>query len=411
MKMRTELINFRLIGCLILCCLLLMISCKKTTDEYQPVGNISGHYEFMMPSGVRGGADKFYQMTFLQNGQSVTGEIALNDSGTLIEGDITGSVSNGVFTFQARMEQSQHTFHFRTVVGTAVKPQVISGKFVRYGPKDAGDSTAGNLMGISEWQCLPDFNINAHVFRQVWSTPDPTGPPVIFVHGMDGSLSNWDTIILNLSDAFKAKHNVFVYQYNWKDSILINGRQLKHDVDSAGFSQPPILIGHSMGGLVSRGYVVSGGEITRLVTLGTPHLGTPLVNLINFICIANYPGPRNMYPSDGYIQYILNHPLDIASRGKYCVIAGRMGGAWKLVNLIPTWIWNEPWYAAVDKLGFDLFRTLFPLDQNDGLVNRKSAEFSGAAVNRPLDIQEWVDHFHLIKPNRAPQIMDFINSL
>ncbi len=60
---------------------------------------------------------------------------------------------------------------------------------------------------------------------------------------------------------------------------------------------------------------------------------------------------------------------------------------------------------------YDLFHTLFPLDHNDGLVNRKSAEFNGAAVNHPLDIQEWVDHFHLIKPNRAPQIMNFINSL
>lgn len=38
-----------------------------------------------------------------------------------------------------------------------------------------------------------------------------------------------------------------------------------------------------------------------------------------------YPAPRNMYPFDGYTQYILNHPLDSANRSKYYVIAGRMG--------------------------------------------------------------------------------------
>ncbi len=62
-------------------------------------------------------------------------------------------------------------------------------------------------------------------------------------------------------------------------------------------------------------------------------------------------------------------------------------------------------------LGFDLFRTLFPLDENDWLVNRESGLFHGTNVNHPLEIQEWVDHFHLIKPNRAPQIMDYINTL
>ncbi len=388
-----------------------IISCKKSSDENPADGNVSGHYELMMPGGANGEPEKFYQMTFSQKGSIVTGDIALNDSGTLVNGAIAGTLTNGVFIFHANMDNSEHTFHFRATVGSAVKPAVISGKFVRNAALRSGDSTGANLMGIGDWHCVPNYNVNAHVFRQVSSAPNPTGPPVIFIHGMDGSMTNWDTIVLNLSADFKARHNVYEYQYNWKDSIIINGRQLKHDVDSAGFSQPPILIGHSMGGLVSRGYVVSGGAITKLVTLGTPHLGTPLVNLINFVCIANYPGPRNMYPSDGYIQYILHHPLDSANRSKYYAIAGRMGGKWVLSWGSLTWTWNESYYAAVDKLGFDLFRTLFPLDENDGLVNLNSAQFHNGNVNRPLSIQDWVDHFNLIKPLRAPEVMDYINSL
>lgn len=386
-----------------------LVSCSKTTDEPPLAGDVSGYYEFMMAGEQKGLEAKHYRLSFLQKGSAVTGEVTLNDSGTLVNGIITGTVSNGVFTFHANMDVSKHAFHYKAKVGSSMHPAIIAGKFITEAVKSATDSMGGNLMATGDWHCVPNYNVNPHVFRQVSTAANPTAPPVIFIHGMDGSMTNWDTIVLNLSEAFKAKHNVYEYQYNWKDSIIINGRQLKHDVDSAAFAQPPILIGHSMGGLVSRGYIVSGGEITKLITLGTPHLGTPLVNLIDFVCIANYPGPRNMYPSDGYIQYILNHPLDIANRSKYYAIAGRMGGAWVLIQGSLTWVWNESYYAAVDKLGFDLFRTLFPLDENDGLVNRKSAEFNGAEVNHPLDIQDWVDHFHLIKPNRVPEVMSYIN--
>jgi hypothetical protein len=37
--------------------------------------------------------------------------------------------------------------------------------------------------------------------------------------------------------------------------------------------------------------------------------------------------------------------------------------------------------------------------------------FEGAAVNRPLPVQFWLDHFHLIKPLHATQIMQYINTL
>lgn len=388
-----------------------LFSCSKSTEENPAVADMNGYYEFIMPGDLTGNAAKYYLLSFIQNGSTITGDIALNDSGSLVNGMVSGTLVNGVLSFQANMDKSEQTFHFRAKVGIAVKPQRITGKFVRESVPHTTDSIWGILTKIIDWHCFPNYHVNPHVFRQVSSTPTPTGPPVIFVHGMDGSMSNWDTIVLNLSAEFKAKHNVYEYQYNWKDSIIINGRQLKRDVDSAGFAQPPILIGHSMGGLVSRGYIVSGGEITKLVTLGTPHLGTPLVNLIDFVCIANYPGPRNMYPSAGYIQYILHHPLDIANRHKYDVVAGRMAGEWIMIGGVLTWVWNEPYYAAVDKLGFDLFRTLFPLDETDGLVNRKSAQFDGTNVNHPLEIQDWVDHFHLIKPNRVPQVMAYINSL
>jgi pimeloyl-ACP methyl ester carboxylesterase len=391
--------------------IIVTISCKKKTEDATVDSNVTGYYELMMQAQLLGEADQYYNMSFTQTNGVVVGDIALNDSGTLVSGIVSGTVNNGLFNLTADLGNNIHSFSFVATLGNGAKPKMITGNVTRASGKSTASSFKANLMAIDDWHCVPNFHVNPHIFQQVSAAANPTGPPVIFVHGMDGSMHNWDTLVMNLSAEFKAKHNVYEYQYNWKDSIIINGRQLKHDVDSAGFSQAPILIAHSMGGLVSRGYIVSGGAITQLVTLGTPHLGTPLVNLINFVCIANFPGPRNMYPSDGYIQYILHHPVDIAARSKYYVIEGRMGGDWVMVQGTNTWVWKETFYASIDKTGFDLFRRLFPLYENDGLVDKSSGLFEGAAVNRPLPLQEWVDHFHLIKPNRVPQVLEYINTL
>ncbi len=385
--------------------------CKKKTDDTTVDSNVTGYYELMMKSQLLGAADKYYNMSFTQINGVVAGDIELNDSGILVSGVVSGTVNNGVFNLTADLGTNVHSFSFTATLGSGSKFASIPGIVTPALLQGTQATFGASLIATDDWHCMDSLHVNPHVFRMVSSAANPTGPPVIFVHGMDGSMTNWDTIVMNLSAEFKAKHNVYEYQYNWKDSIIINGRQLKHDVDSAGFSQPPILIAHSMGGLVSRGYVVSGGAITQLVTLGTPHLGTPLVDLINFFCFANFPGPRNMYPSDGYIQYISHHPLDIAARSKYYVIEGRMGGDWIMINGTNTWVWKESYYASIDKTGFDLFRRLFPLYENDGLVDKSSGLFEGASVNRPLPLQEWVDHFHLIKPNRVPQVMEYINTL
>jgi pimeloyl-ACP methyl ester carboxylesterase len=396
MKTKTLLSKITPLAMLLGLMIIVIISCKKKTEDPVTNSNVAGHYELMMKSQTAGESDLYYNMTFTQTNGVVTGDIALNDTGVSISGTVSGNVNNGVFNLTADLGNSIHSFSFAATLSEGSSPAIISGNVTRGMAKSATASFGANLVATDDWHCVANYHVNPHIFMVVSTAANPTGPPVIFVHGMDGNMHNWDTIVMNLSAEFKAKHNVYEYQYNWKDSIIINGRQLKHDIDSAGFSQPPILIAHSMGGLVSRGYIVSGGAITQLVTLGTPHLGTPLVNLINFVCVANYPGPRNMYPSDGYIQYIKNHPLDIANRSKYYAIEGRMSGTWVMILGKNTWVWAESFYASIDKLGFHLFSKLFPLDENDGLVNK---------------LQEWVDHFNLIKPKRVPQVMEYINTL
>lgn len=68
------------------------------------------------------------------------------------------------------------------------------------------------------------------------------------------------------------------------------------------------LIGHSMGGLVSRDYVKTLGgatEVDSLITLGTPHYGTAVASLVNFFLLGdclNITGCQQMTVGSGYLK-------------------------------------------------------------------------------------------------------------
>jgi pimeloyl-ACP methyl ester carboxylesterase len=397
----------------LLCAILFLPACKKSSEPsiQSPDGSISASWECMAPLP---GGDKYYLMELENIGQAVTGEIQFRDGNSFTTGLITGTLKAGALNFTAVFDKPVHSFRFTGEFNPNQVPDSINGKLSTLQPAVKNNTTDLSicLKKLMEgYHCLDTFKLNPYLFRKVHTAGIPGNPPVIFVHGMTATLKCWDSIIAHLSPVFLQKHDVYVYQYNWKDSITVNGRALLDSVIQKGITSP-ILVGHSMGGLVSRAYVAAGGTLTKLVTLGTPHLGTPLVELINLFCFANFPGPRQMYPDVGFIPNMLTNPNDIAARSKYYVIAGEMGGYYYTVGGNSYWQWMEPWYATVDKIGFEAFRLVGP-QANDGLVNETSASFDtlGVPVNRPLPVQQYIDHFNLIQPSRAPQIMDFINGL
>lgn len=147
-------------------------------------------------------------------------------------------------------------------------------------------------------------------------------PPVLLVHGLNDDASAWDQVepVLDLPGAFQ------VYRADYSDSISVTSvepltpfptikgsalgftynapivlQQLKNYLNTfrlgmfGGSATNPIgvpvaavqmdLVGHSMGGLVSRAMTdlgdyyapetLNGGYIHKLITVGTPHLGSP----------------------------------------------------------------------------------------------------------------------------------------
>jgi uncharacterized repeat protein (TIGR02543 family) len=90
------------------------------------------------------------------------------------------------------------------------------------------------------------------------------------------------------SDEMRSHFRVYRYVYDSRRSIAENGEEFATFVNEYYASNPEldgrqvVIMAHSMGGLVSR-YALNSdsafsSKVHKLITLGTPHLGTPLAN-------------------------------------------------------------------------------------------------------------------------------------
>ena len=125
-------------------------------------------------------------------------------------------------------------------------------------------------------------------YRHKRFQPEPdhtcTLPPVILVHGLYHNASAWILYRWWLKRAgFK---NVYAFSYSsWKPSFydLMEelDRQITHVLELFPGKQI-VLLGHSLGGLLSRAYVECTGnapKVQAVVTLGAPHQGSKLAAL------------------------------------------------------------------------------------------------------------------------------------
>jgi pSer/pThr/pTyr-binding forkhead associated (FHA) protein len=70
----------------------------------------------------------------------------------------------------------------------------------------------------------------------------------------------------------------FEYAYDWRQDVRRSAAQLGQMIDSLAFTQPVILIAHSLGTLVSRYYIERLGgrnKVGRVILMGGPHTGVP----------------------------------------------------------------------------------------------------------------------------------------
>lgn len=387
---------------------LMIYGCESNTVSNPYTPELGEHWELYI--GEDSVLTHHYGLSIKANNGVITGTSVILDNNARHTGTVSGTITGYSVTLNADFANNSYDHSFWGIKSG----KLITGKIAHTGVTDKlTDTIDVSLLPLDS----AAFNFggtpapNPYIFNKVSSSSNPTAPPVIFVHGMAATYNEWNALISALDAGFKARHDIYVYQYNWQDSILKNGRILKDSVLARGLVNP-IVVAHSMGGLVSRGYVASGGQLTKLVTLGTPHLGTELANMLYIIPAVDTPGPQDMKPAGNFIQIMLTNQNDVTNRSKYFAISGQMGGHYK--STFPwTWEWNEPYYKdiyyGVVCVGW---RVLIAYGPNDGLVPVKSALFENGNVNLPFSTpQYYIDHMHLVTPNEAPSIFNYINAL
>jgi pimeloyl-ACP methyl ester carboxylesterase len=158
---------------------------------------------------------------------------------------------------------------------------------------------------------------------------DPARTPVLFVHGALGSAADWQAFIAGLD---RQRYQAWVYQYPsgaplesmahllyWK---LMNLR-LRH-----GFERLH-LVGHSMGGLVLRRFLVDHGQefqpqLGAFVTLSTPWGGEEAATLGVQHAPAVVPSWRDMQPGGPFLATLFQRPLPAGL--PYTLLFGHRGG-------------------------------------------------------------------------------------
>ena len=125
------------------------------------------------------------------------------------------------------------------------------------------------------------------LWRRLWQPrldPDCPRPPVILIRGLYHNVSAWTLFRRRLHAAGFA--NLYFLGYSsWNQTfpaLVMRLEQLLAEVRERYPDHPPILIGHSLGGLLSRACaqpLESPARLAGVVTLGTPHKGSKFAAL------------------------------------------------------------------------------------------------------------------------------------
>ncbi|MCK5744039.1 MAG: hypothetical protein KAH30_04820 [Caldisericia bacterium] len=240
--------------------------------------------------------------------------------------------------------------------------------------------------------------------------------PVIFIHGLNptfpgGEDKVWDSMLNNLSregiDLFK-NFKPFLFNYDSSDVLFAGpntpgifqvGNRLGKEIERLKTNRTIdndniFVVAHSMGGLVARAVMTyTKHNIERLITLATPHHGTPVASVFkgylnsNFIREISWDNYDGFYENDKtpnrFLKKMNGFPKNVNNEvfSKIIAFAGKIENAKsspiKLLNPL--------------RIGLDYFK-----QDNDGAVPVKSALFDGAhRVRREIFID--VDHFDICK--------------
>ncbi len=141
-------------------------------------------------------------------------------------------------------------------------------------------------------------------------------PPVIMLHGLWSDLSIWTQLKQKMAtEGFYSYKQMLAFSYPAGDGFKANNSFIKNAIskfkneirDDHNISCGKVdLVGHSMGGILSRLYLQSDfyrNDVNKLISVNTPHSGSQLANLLtkvaNQATIPLDSYSKNMFGEDG----------------------------------------------------------------------------------------------------------------
>ena len=263
-----------------------------------------------------------------------------------------------------------------------------------------------------------------------------SGHPVILVHGLLSSPGAWDSMVKKLRDeGYFNDYEFWRFGYDTRQPFEAIGPEFYKLAGDVGLrDRAPTLVAHSMGGLVSRSYIALGGTFTTLVTLGTPHCGTPA----GAGGIFTGPGTLEMLPCSDPLVALFAQEVVFNDFPNFAVVSGKITGGWRWVKVhkcgtvcvlshcytqcvdVDAYLWQfDRAYNTALKAGW-AFVKASGYGDNDGAVPTSSANFCVG----PLDAWPCIicpsinyennkhltnyDHFMLLEPSIAPDVYRFV---
>lgn len=175
-------------------------------------------------------------------------------------------------------------------------------------------ATRHRVRSLVRWLTVPGAGASPDcVWIRYWHRPPPERPvtdpdvtPVLLVHGYAGTEHRWHPLRTALAETgfehvIAVRYNVFRADIHQVADWLV--AQVDRTMDACE-ADGVHLIGHSLGGLIVRDAVQSrglGGRARTVVTVATPHHGSPFARLV--------PGPcaRQMHPGSEFLRSLAAH--------------------------------------------------------------------------------------------------------
>lgn len=402
--------------------------------------NLEGYWEGILPDGnFDGQQDEFpYHYIFLDiishRDGTVSGHFYRQVGVTRSDTPLTGFTGDEEFQLSADLVGEVITFSGNLA---SLVHDYEGEHFVADWTSSGGQS--GTIVFVS---------VNSHIQPNTLDTMVPatdselasltkdggSGHPVIFVHGLLSSPSAWDSMITQFKEeGYLSHYEVWRFSYDTRQPFETIGPEFyKLASDKGLLDRAPIIVAHSMGGIVSRSYIALGGKFTKLVTLGSPHCGTPT----GAGGVFTGPGTLEMSPCTPELQALFAQETIFNDFPNFAVVSGKITGGWRWVTvhkclpICPPWgpccqdvsvlLWQfDRDYNTVLKAGWT-FIEASDYGDNDGAVPTSSANFCiGASDGWPCVICPPInyennkhltnyDHFMLLEPSVAPDVYDFI---